>query len=274
MLYWPVSQGSKEPHYSIKQVSMVSRMKHGNFVEMLGYCVDGNMRLMVYEFATMGSLHDVLHGKHEGKKERGRLARIFVASAARGNAVTFFLSGSSPTPATGRSISSSPSPACDVSTGATHRRSSSSASRRRHHPPPPPHCDSTAGHAAAGECFLLRFPASAANREERGVSSSLSHSSQVARPAAGLRPLLFSSSPLPVVGIASILLEMLPSEPPLFAGAAAGRPLSLLSLFSSLHRHRRTTAAFSRNRCHLPQVLPPVATAAGSSRYPFQRPHS
>ncbi|KAG6479508.1 hypothetical protein ZIOFF_062974 [Zingiber officinale] len=175
-------------------------------------------------------------------------------AAAKGNGVTFFLSGSSsaPTPATGRSISSSPSPACDFATGATHRRSSSSASRRRHHPPPPPHCDSTAGHAAAGECFLLRFSTSAANREERGVSSSLSRSSQVARPAAGLRPLLFSSSPLPVVGIASVLLEMLPSELPQFAGAAAGRP-SHYSLFSSLHRRRRTTAAFSRNRCHLPQ---------------------
>ncbi|KAG6524902.1 hypothetical protein ZIOFF_014847 [Zingiber officinale] len=47
----------------LTQVSMVSRMKHENFVEMLGYCVDGNMRLMVYEFATMGSLHDVLHGR-------------------------------------------------------------------------------------------------------------------------------------------------------------------------------------------------------------------
>ncbi|KAG6526291.1 hypothetical protein ZIOFF_016273 [Zingiber officinale] len=46
----------------LTQASMVSSMKHENFVEMLGYCVDGNMRLMVYEFATMGSLHDVLHG--------------------------------------------------------------------------------------------------------------------------------------------------------------------------------------------------------------------
>ncbi|KAG6530101.1 hypothetical protein ZIOFF_012322 [Zingiber officinale] len=36
--------------------------QHENFVEMLGYCVDGNMCLMIYEFATMGSLHNVLHG--------------------------------------------------------------------------------------------------------------------------------------------------------------------------------------------------------------------
>jgi hypothetical protein len=31
-------------------------------MEMLGYCVEGNQRLVAYEFATMGSLHDILHG--------------------------------------------------------------------------------------------------------------------------------------------------------------------------------------------------------------------
>jgi hypothetical protein len=29
---------------------------------MLGYCVEGNQRLVAYEFATMGSLHNILHG--------------------------------------------------------------------------------------------------------------------------------------------------------------------------------------------------------------------
>jgi len=28
----------------------------------LGYCVEGDLHLLAYEFATMGSLHDVLHG--------------------------------------------------------------------------------------------------------------------------------------------------------------------------------------------------------------------
>lgn len=41
---------------------MVSRLKHENFVELLGYCIEGNQRVLAYEFATMGSLHDVLHG--------------------------------------------------------------------------------------------------------------------------------------------------------------------------------------------------------------------
>ena len=41
---------------------MVSRLKHENVVELLGYCLDGTTRVLAYEFATMGSLHDMLHG--------------------------------------------------------------------------------------------------------------------------------------------------------------------------------------------------------------------
>ncbi|XP_022733581.1 PTI1-like tyrosine-protein kinase 1 isoform X2 [Durio zibethinus] len=47
----------------LTQVSMVSRLKHDNLVELQGYCVEGNLRVLAYEFATMGSLHDILHGR-------------------------------------------------------------------------------------------------------------------------------------------------------------------------------------------------------------------
>ncbi|XP_010522046.1 PREDICTED: PTI1-like tyrosine-protein kinase 1 [Tarenaya hassleriana] len=47
----------------LSQVSMVSRLKHENLIQLLGYCVDGNLRVLAYEFATMGSLHDILHGR-------------------------------------------------------------------------------------------------------------------------------------------------------------------------------------------------------------------
>lgn len=43
-------------------MSIVSRLKHENFVDMIGYCIEGDQRLLAYEFATMGSLHDILHG--------------------------------------------------------------------------------------------------------------------------------------------------------------------------------------------------------------------
>ncbi|KAI8537639.1 hypothetical protein RHMOL_Rhmol09G0039900 [Rhododendron molle] len=57
---------SAEPESNVEfltQVSMVSRLKHENLVELLGYCVEGNLRVLAYEFATMGSLHDILHGR-------------------------------------------------------------------------------------------------------------------------------------------------------------------------------------------------------------------
>lgn len=55
---------SKQPDEEfLAQVSMVSRLKHENFVELIGYCVDGNQRVLAYEFASNGSLHDMLHGR-------------------------------------------------------------------------------------------------------------------------------------------------------------------------------------------------------------------
>ncbi|WOL01004.1 hypothetical protein Cni_G09717 [Canna indica] len=45
------------------QLSMVSRLKNEYFVELLGYCLEANNRMLVYQFATQGSLHDVIHGK-------------------------------------------------------------------------------------------------------------------------------------------------------------------------------------------------------------------
>ncbi|CAI0425039.1 unnamed protein product [Linum tenue] len=53
---------SKQPDDEfLAQVSMVSRLKHDNFVQLLGYCVEGGSRILAYEFASNGSLHDILH---------------------------------------------------------------------------------------------------------------------------------------------------------------------------------------------------------------------
>ncbi|XVF52032.1 hypothetical protein PTKIN_Ptkin04bG0232800 [Pterospermum kingtungense] len=50
------------------QVSLVNGLKHDNLVELLCYFVEGDLRVLAYEFATMGSLHDILHGR-EGVQE-------------------------------------------------------------------------------------------------------------------------------------------------------------------------------------------------------------
>ncbi|KAH6771606.1 Protein kinase superfamily protein [Perilla frutescens var. frutescens] len=55
---------SKQPDREfLSQVSMVSRLKHENVIQLLGYCVDGGLRVLAYEYAPNGSLHDILHGR-------------------------------------------------------------------------------------------------------------------------------------------------------------------------------------------------------------------
>ncbi|KEH33059.1 PTI1-like tyrosine-kinase [Medicago truncatula] len=48
----------------LTQVFMVSTLKNENLVELHGYCVEENLRVLAYEYAIMGSLHDILHGKN------------------------------------------------------------------------------------------------------------------------------------------------------------------------------------------------------------------
>ncbi|KAJ6362029.1 hypothetical protein OIU78_002436 [Salix suchowensis] len=58
------TSSSQEPDSDFaSQLSVVSRLKHEHFVELTGYCLDANNRILVYQFAVMGSLHDVLHGR-------------------------------------------------------------------------------------------------------------------------------------------------------------------------------------------------------------------
>uniref|UniRef100_A0A7N0UM13 non-specific serine/threonine protein kinase n=1 Tax=Kalanchoe fedtschenkoi TaxID=63787 RepID=A0A7N0UM13_KALFE len=55
---------SKQPDQELlAQVSLVSRLKHDNFVGLLGYCIDGSTRVLAFEFASNGSLHDIIHGR-------------------------------------------------------------------------------------------------------------------------------------------------------------------------------------------------------------------
>lgn len=46
----------------VLQLSVVSRLKQENFLELIGYCLEANNRILIYPFAKMGSLHDILHG--------------------------------------------------------------------------------------------------------------------------------------------------------------------------------------------------------------------
>ncbi|MFS7992564.1 putative non-specific protein-tyrosine kinase RLK-Pelle-RLCK-VIII family [Helianthus anomalus] len=58
-----VSTEAESDNEFLTQVAMVSTLKHENLVELSGYYVEGNTHVLAYEFATMGSLHDILHGR-------------------------------------------------------------------------------------------------------------------------------------------------------------------------------------------------------------------
>ena len=46
----------------LMEVLMLSLLHHPNLVNLIGYCVDGDQRLLVFEFMSLGLLEDHLHG--------------------------------------------------------------------------------------------------------------------------------------------------------------------------------------------------------------------
>lgn len=52
-------QGNRE---FLVEVLMLSLLHHPNLVNLIGYCADGDQRLLIYEYMPLGSLDDHLHG--------------------------------------------------------------------------------------------------------------------------------------------------------------------------------------------------------------------
>ncbi|KAK1283963.1 Serine/threonine-protein kinase [Acorus calamus] len=75
-------QGNRE---FLVEVLMLSLLHHQNLVNLIGYCADGDQRLLVYEFMTLGSLDDHLLDLTPDQKLLGWYTRMRIASgAARG----------------------------------------------------------------------------------------------------------------------------------------------------------------------------------------------
>ncbi|RLM65889.1 hypothetical protein C2845_PM16G21060 [Panicum miliaceum] len=47
-----------------REVDLVSKLRHGNLVQLLAYCKDGSERLLVYEYMKNMSLNFYIHGKN------------------------------------------------------------------------------------------------------------------------------------------------------------------------------------------------------------------
>ncbi|KAG1361461.1 hypothetical protein COCNU_09G009240 [Cocos nucifera] len=69
----------------IAEVEMLSRLHHRNLVKLIGICIEGNKRCLIYELVRNGSVESHLHGAHKKKGPLDWDARIKIAlGAARG----------------------------------------------------------------------------------------------------------------------------------------------------------------------------------------------
>ncbi|XP_010922992.1 probable serine/threonine-protein kinase PBL26 [Elaeis guineensis] len=72
-------QGNKE--FSV-EVLMLSLLHHQNLVKLIGYCADGDQRLLVYEYMPLGSLEDHLFDLPPNQKPLSWYTRMKIAFGA------------------------------------------------------------------------------------------------------------------------------------------------------------------------------------------------
>ncbi|XP_077240532.1 serine/threonine-protein kinase PBL27-like [Tasmannia lanceolata] len=72
-------QGNRE---FLVEVLMLSLLHHPNLVNLIGYCADGDQRLLVYEFMPLGSLEDHLHDIPPDKEALDWNTRMKIAAGA------------------------------------------------------------------------------------------------------------------------------------------------------------------------------------------------
>ncbi|KAF3782273.1 Serine/threonine-protein kinase [Nymphaea thermarum] len=72
-------QGNRE---FLVEVLMLSLLHHPNLVNLIGYCADGDQRLLVYELMPLGSLEDHLHDLPPDKEPLDWNTRMKIAAGA------------------------------------------------------------------------------------------------------------------------------------------------------------------------------------------------
>ncbi|GER56337.1 protein kinase superfamily protein [Striga asiatica] len=72
-------QGNRE---FLVEVLMLSLLHHPNLVNLIGYCADGDQRLLVYEYMPLGSLEDHLHDLPPDKEPLDWNTRMKIAAGA------------------------------------------------------------------------------------------------------------------------------------------------------------------------------------------------
>ncbi|OIV94132.1 hypothetical protein TanjilG_31557 [Lupinus angustifolius] len=80
------SMGEKGLNEFMAEIAVLTRVRHKHLVALLGYCLDGDERLLVYEYMPQGALSRLLfHWKKEGLKPLEWKTRLTIAlDVARG----------------------------------------------------------------------------------------------------------------------------------------------------------------------------------------------
>ncbi|KAJ4882680.1 Protein kinase superfamily protein [Raphanus sativus] len=72
-------QGTKEFQ---TQVLSLAKLEHPNLVKLIGYCADGDQRLLVFEYVTGSSLQDHLYEQKQSQKPMDWITRMKIAFGA------------------------------------------------------------------------------------------------------------------------------------------------------------------------------------------------
>eukprot|EP00246_Nothoceros_aenigmaticus_P009128 TRINITY_DN24456_c0_g1_i1.p1 TRINITY_DN24456_c0_g1~~TRINITY_DN24456_c0_g1_i1.p1 ORF type:complete len:763 (-),score=140.24 TRINITY_DN24456_c0_g1_i1:356-2644(-) len=63
-------------------VASISRLRHSNITELVGYCAEHGQRLLVYEYVSKGTLNETLHSVEENTKRLSWNQRVKIALGA------------------------------------------------------------------------------------------------------------------------------------------------------------------------------------------------
>nr|GEZ73356.1 probable serine/threonine-protein kinase PBL25 [Tanacetum cinerariifolium] len=74
--------GTKSNKEFLAEVMTLSRLQHPYLVELIGYCADGDQRILVYEYMKKGSLNHHLHDVLPDREPLDWITRMKVASGA------------------------------------------------------------------------------------------------------------------------------------------------------------------------------------------------
>ncbi|KAI3751571.1 hypothetical protein L2E82_22661 [Cichorium intybus] len=74
--------GTKANKDFLVEVMRLSHLQHPNLVQLIGYCADGDQRILVYEYMQMGGLKDHLHEVSSEGKPLDWITRMKIASGS------------------------------------------------------------------------------------------------------------------------------------------------------------------------------------------------